>query len=528
MMPNTKSCCLTTTSTQNHPTFTRRNDLTPSIRLQIACQAIIAKALGEWGKITALANQFMISRTFVYMLAATLQQTDEILFSSKENYLSVKDNRLELSYLLSLRLEGRCSIESTSTIMKRFEIGKSSVGSISEYLSFFGSLLPSTLSTYGSDIKIVVFLSDELFSNSRPILITVDSNSSAILRIELSNSRKADDWKRHWTCLEKNGYYAAYLVCDEGKGMSTAKEEALPDIIKQSDTFHAISHQLGQWVIRLENAAYKAIEKEDECYRKLDSARSDKVIDKRIKEYEDAQEATIKAIELYETFQFLYHCLLEQLRIFDNNGELRNRIEAEANIKIGLDLIETLGKSKLTDSVNKVRRTLPNLFHYFDVAQKVVSELRELGIDQEVLRALCLAWQWNKSKIKAKHTTRSKQCSEHEQICLEFAVGHLQEDYDNVKEQVYQKLDQIVQSSALVECINSIVRPYLDSSKNNITQETLNLIMFYHNHRRYKHGKRAGKTPMEILTGEKQKKDWIEILFDLVEKEDPSFFAFSG
>jgi len=48
--------------------------------------------------------------------------------------------------------------------------------------------------------------------------------------------------------------------------------------------------------------------------------------------------------------------------------------------------------------------------------------------------------------------------------------------------------------------------------------------MFYHNHRRYVDGKRKGQTPMEILTGKKQKKDWIELLFDAVREKDPSFF----
>ncbi len=36
-----------------------------------------------------------------------------------------------------------------------------------------------------------------------------------------------------------------------------------------------------------------------------------------------------------------------------------------------------------------------------------------------------------------------------EQDCLEIAMAYLQEDYDVVKEQVYQKLDQIVQSSIM-------------------------------------------------------------------------------
>jgi len=51
--------------------------------------------------------------------------------------------------------------------------------------------------------------------------------------------------------------------------------------------------------------------------------------------------------------------------------------------------------------------------------------------------------------------------------------------------------------------------------------------MFYHNHRRYKARKRKGKTPMEIFTGEAQKKDWIELIFEVVKEKDPSFFVFS-
>jgi hypothetical protein len=170
---------------------------------------------------------------------------------------------------------------------------------------------------------------------------------------------------------------------------------------------------------------------------------------------------------------------------------------------------------------------LPNLFHYFDVAKEVVGKLEQLGIDKNVLCALCLAWQWNKGRIKAKKANRAQQCAINERNCLDYTIGHLQENYEEIKEKVYGELDQIVQSSALVECINSIIRPYLDNSKNHITQETLNLIMFYHNHRRYKAGKRKGKTPMEILTGKKQDKDWIELLFEIVDQKNPTFFALS-
>ena len=79
----------------------------------------------------------------------------------------------------------------------------------------------------------------------------------------------------------------------------------------------------------------------------------------------------------------------------------------------------------------------------------------------------------------------------------------------------------------MVECINSIIRPYLNTGKNNVIQEQLNLLMHYHNHRRYRDGVRKGKTPMEILTGKDQTKDWIEILFDIITKKDPALLLAS-
>jgi len=513
--------------TQKCPSFIRRTDLTPWIRLYIAYTALVAKMTNSWGTITDLSRQYMISRTFVYMLASTLNITANTVFGERLVSSDANEYTLPYQYMLSLRLEGRSSIESISTIMKRFGVETASVGSVSQSLIYFGSLLPNTLSTDNNLIKMVVFLSDEIFSKRTPILVTVDPISSAILRIELADSRKAEDWKHHWRCLEKNGFYAAYLVCDEGKGLCSGKEEALPDVTRQSDTYHAIANQLGQWVNRLEDAAYNAIQLEYDCLKKFDSARSDNVLEKRIAEFENAEKIAAEKIELYENFSFLYKCLITELRLFDKHGELRERLQAEENIKTSLDLIETLGESKISAAVKKVRRTLPELLNYFDQAVEVVDRLRNSNIDQEALNALCLAWQWNKGAIKSKHVKRTRYCTTEEHFYLGFAEGIIQESFDDIKNHVYKELDNIVQSSALVECINSIIRPHLDSSKNHTSQEALNLIMFYHNHRRYNAGKRKGQTPMEILTGKRQEKDWIEILLDIVNQANPSFFSFS-
>jgi hypothetical protein len=524
-----KSCKgLRTDMIQERKKFIRRLDLSPSIRLYIAFTALMAQgSAGMWGKITELSRQFMISRMFIYMLVHTLDQHSQILFGDHRFNPPVIEERLPYQYIVSLRMEGRCSIEAISTIMRRLKATPSCVGSISQILYSLGSMLPNTLTSENNQLQLVVFVSDELFSKTIPILITVEPISSAILRIELADSRKVDDWKKHWTCLENNGYCAIYLVSDEGKSLCQAHQETLSGSIRQPDTYHALAHRLGKWVNILENSANKAIGEEYECYDKLDSAKSEQVINKRIEKYEEAKKTANQRIEIYETYCFLYACLIEELLIFDHNGNVRDRGQAEENIKAALELIETLGVEKITKAAHKAQRTLPGLLNYFNIAQQVVTCLATLPIPQEALQALCLAWQWRRGMVKSKKAQVRHYCSRNEQSCLELAIGYLQEDYDHTKEQVYNQLDHIVQSSALVECINSIIRPYLNTSRNHITQETLNLIMFYHNHRRYRHGKRKGKTPNEILTGRKQEKDWILLLFDIVEQKDPGFFTSS-
>jgi len=507
--------------------FIRRSDLIPFTRLYIACTALFAQQEKRWGVITKLARQYLISRTFVYMMAAELKQTSQIVFGEQLSPSVVSEEMFPYRYMLSLRLEGGCSIGAISTIMRRFSIKLGSTGKISQTLHDIGALLPNTLCTHDGTIQLVVFVSDELFADGIPILVTVDPHSSALLRVELSDTRQWEDWKVHWECLEENGYHAIYVVCDGGQALSKAQKEALVDIFRQPDTYHAIAHRLGGCVKRLEREAYKAIEREYAAEKKRTRAGTTATRQTCRTDYTTARNCATKKIDRYEDYAYLYHCLVHELHLFDETGRLRNRQEAEGNMEAALELLDLLGVGYISDAVQKVRHTLPDLLQYFEVAQAVVVQLEALPIQPETLRTLCLAYQWHKDLIKAKTPKARQYCAAQEQFFLDVAADDLHEDDKNLQEHVYRMLDQIVQSSSLVECLNSIIRPYLNTTRNHVTQAFLNVVMFYHNHRRYNAGKRAGKTPMELLTGIPQEKDWIDLLFEEIEQKQPDFFASS-
>jgi len=508
--------------------FTRRDDLTNRIRLQIAIDALHGKLKGVWGTVTNLANEYGISRTFIYSLAETLKNAGSFLFDESSGLLNDLSLRaISIKMMLSLRMEGQCSIGGISEIMKRFDCELSSTGSISHTIASIGGLLPMTISTGSDDVKYLVFASDEIFSKSTPILVTVDPKSSSILRIELADSRKAEDWKNHFQCIFDNGVKAIYLVSDDGTGLLAGHDEAMSEVVRQSDTYHAIAHQLGRWLGLLEARAYKAIALEQERKKVLDSSKSDSVHDKRLARWICAVEVARKAIELYENFCYLYRCLIAELNVFDANGNLRTRQVAADGIDVCLALIIELNHTAISTAAEKSRRTLPDLLHYFDVAKAIIDECKELPISVECLKAYCISWQWLKAARKAKTPARRNIAQDNEQFCLEIAESLHEHENLDIQKEIFSRLDNIVQSSAMVECINSIIRPYLNTCKNHVSQCLLNLIMFYHNHRRYRDGVRKGKTPMEILTGEEQSRDWISILFGIINEKDPEILTAS-
>ncbi|MGK5094301.1 hypothetical protein WDW89_20080, partial [Deltaproteobacteria bacterium TL4] len=54
--------------------------------------------------------------------------------------------------------------------------------------------------------KFVFYLSDEIFAINSPLLVTIDAQSTAILKIELASDRSADTWKKHFEALEDHRF----------------------------------------------------------------------------------------------------------------------------------------------------------------------------------------------------------------------------------------------------------------------------------------------------------------------------------
>jgi hypothetical protein len=504
--------------------FLRREDLTADIRLHISYTAHFAQINKTYGAITQLAKDYAISRAFIYILLFSFRQNLLPTFSPIPKTEKVSEKKEAITEMLLQRMVGKSSIEAISAIMKYHNSKYSSVGAISENLSKIGEMLPNTLGLKNGTEILLTFASDEVFAKSQPILITVDPKSSVILRIELAENRNGDTWAVHFEIIEKNGITALNIVSDAGTGLKNGIKKALKNTIYQPDTFHAIAYRLGKYADILLKNAYKMIKKEYEAEKIFYKIQRETVIEAKFKLYMEAREKAEAEIEIYENFLSIYQDIISLLEIFDEIGELADRTLTEEKMAVAFKLIQELGNEKLNKEVEGIKKLMPNLLNYFDQAKQYVEKCQELNIDKNAIKSLFLEWQWEKNIVKSKKKKRKIYTKQQRDFYAKSAKKILKNEYETTKEKVFDELNNIIQSSSIVENINSILRPYLNGSKNQLNQNFLNLFMFYHNHRRYLAGKRKGKTPMELLTKNEQKEDWIELLLQTIEEKQPSFF----
>jgi Transposase len=494
--------------------FIRRHDLTPHTRIDIVKLAWLNQ--GIYGKMTHIAQEYHLSRTFLYQLIGAANLQLETLFSDHKPCVQAPQPLWE-PFILLLRLEGKCSLPSLSSILKYFQYQPNSVGYLSECFHNYGCALQSTLSA--AEHNVVFYLSDEIFARHQPILVTIEAQSTAILKIQLASERSAETWQAHFADLGDHHFHSLGMASDRGRGLMAGYRAACPDARWVCDRFHEFQ-DLFDRRRQLERKAYAAIAKEDETAHTFHNAKSEANLHKRLQHYERAHYACEQAIARYDQLDLLLHLLRDTLHLCSPFGRLRTVAGVRAELTLLLSLIEEIEDAVLRQLLQPIRSHLDDILAPFAQAEVMHADLRDL-LPQQLLDALVLAW--HHEHLSYQSQAKHKRYHQHEsQQWLDFAEGCLAHQFEPLKALVFEKLDAIVQASSLVELVNSFIRPYLNSSKGQITQETLNLIMFYHNHRRYKSGKRQGKAPIELLTGEALEADWVELLIQHTQEASQS------
>jgi hypothetical protein len=483
--------------------FMRRPDIDNVARVHIAVQAFLG--LGVYGEITRIAHFYEVSRLFVYKLLWQLLTLYELEVCAPAAAIRKATDR----YILLLRLEGQCSLEHISQIMKQLALPCASVGYISQTLTAYAKALPKEVLT---GCQIVFLLCDEIFTLGRPILLTVEPKSLAILKIELGENREAETWKQHWQALVEAGLITQQtVVSDQGSGL--VKGCALMGLTHHPDLFHLL-RPLALCGERFYRQALAAIAREYERGR-LESGRSADVINKRLAAYEAAKALAEERIKRYDNFCYLWAELRKALELFDSHGRITALTSRQAEIKAILEMMRELGCEKLQQELTSFASGLEGYWGYYQRAEEVKQGLIT-RYPRAVVEALACGWQVARQSINSKDYGIRKRLAQEAEFYYAYAANLLPEHAEAIRQVVIEALEAEVRSSSLVENVNSALRPLLETCRGQVEQEMLELFAYVHNHRRFVRGKRAGKAPIEILTGKEREKTWLDSLLETV------------
>ena len=484
--------------------FTRRPDLAPQTRIEVVRLAWLHQ--GVYGKMTQIAQYYQISRTFLYQLLLMVNLQLETLFSD-EKLLFQKDHRHLEQLLLLLRLEGKCSLLSIASILKALEYYPNSVGYLSQFFQSAAQRLPSTLLMPSKTL--VFYLSDEIFALRVPILVTIDARSTTILNLELASDRSAETWRAHFEALEEHHFFSLGMASDRGLGLVAGYQAACDMALWVADYFHEF-RALFELLHQLERKAYATIGHEDDAAHKFARAKSEANLQKRLQQYDTAHDACEQAMALYDQLAMLLHLLREALHFCSPHGRLRTVENVRSELSLLFDMIAALDCAAITHTLKPIHTHIDDIVVPFKQVEAIAAELRAV-VPHDACDFLVLAWHHDHLVYQSGAKHKSAHHRERD-LWLACADGLLGDEFDTLKALVFDKLDSIVRASSLVEMVNALLRPYLNSCQGQITQEALNLIMFYHNHRRYKSGKRQGRAPIELLTGQPLEAPWWELL----------------
>jgi hypothetical protein len=133
-----------------------------------------------------------------------------------------------------------------------------------------------------------------------------------------------------------------------------------------------------------------------------------------------------------------------------------------------------------------------------------------------VVEALACGWQVARPSINSKDYGIRKRLAQEAAFYYAYAANLLPEHAEAIRQEVVEALEVEVRSSSLVENVNSALRPLLETCRGQVEQEMLELFAYVHHQRRFVRGKRAGKAPIEILTGKEIEKAWLDSLLETV------------
>jgi hypothetical protein len=338
---------------------------------------------------------------------------------------------------------------------------------------------------------VLVLCLDEIFFHRAPILMAIEPHSMTWVAGQRGPDRSGESWCQvlaNWPGVE-------HVIADAGKGLergvqltNEARAPKGESIAMGLDVFHTqrelqrVVH--GKWK-RAERPLDTATEADHKVAQSKQRGRDARGV------AQQARRAWHKAEryfdEAVQTAGVVRRVALA-LAIFRPDGELNDRQWAQAQL-------QEATKPLTGPEWGKVRRLLSDerTLHYLDWLHAQLTE----AVEDPLRREACThVWHVREAMT---HTQGEQRARLAQLVVMEQALcQRLWPEWQQAYARVEEILDRVVRASSAVECINSVVRMH-QARHRHVSQGLLDLKRLYWHCRTFRHGKRKGACPYELL-----------------------------
>ena len=473
-------------------------------------QELAIKIISKHQPISHLAQQEQVSRKFLHRQKNIARQALNKAFDKPEKddqvlyYLPVTQQWIN-QLILALILICHCSYRGVIELFRDLFDYSISVGTVHNRVQ--EAVQKARKINQSQDLSsIEVALLDELFQGNRPVLTGIDAHSTYCFLLEDVEHRDEDTWGYYLLEAEEQGLLPDYTIADAGKGIRAGQKAAWENIPCHGDVWHifdqcqTLCRSLSK---KAEGAANQRKKLQDKMKLAKLKGKGNKISAKLTRAIKQEQ----NLLQLADEIKILLYWLRTDILSLAG-PEWSERLELMDFIIEELKIRET----KEIKGIKSLRVALSNqkedLLAFATILDEKLSKIAQrFKIPQYWVRQVCL--------LMKKPMTTNIYWQKWNQL-----YNQLSHKFLRVKEAVEKAMKSTPRASSLVENLNSRLRNYFFLRKH-LSSDYLELLRFFLNHRTFmasRKTERKGKSPQELMTGEKHP-HWLEILgFDLFQR----------
>jgi hypothetical protein len=471
-----------------------------------ARQHLALHALADAQPVSRLARDHQVSRKFVYQQAGKARRALDQAFAPEPAdgervlfWLPVTQAWLE-QLILGLVLIARCSLRGAVEFLADLFDYPLSLGSVHAIVR--RAIAPARAATARVPLAAVrVGAHDEIYQADTPVLVGADVDSTYCYLLSPEECCDGDTWGVRLLELADRGFAPEATVADGGTALRAGQALALPGVPCRGDVFHALD-ALGQAVAAADNRAYAALaaraklEQAQATFEKRQGRKSAPVAAALWHAARAEADAVARAADVATLARWLRQDVLAVA-----GPDLATRRELYDFVVAELQARQAGGPKALQAACTTLAHGRDALLAFAAALDAdLVALAAELAVPVAVLREVLA--------VQALDARRARRWQR------EAAVrARLRGRYHRVRTAVAAVAGRVVRASSVAENLNSRLRGYFQLWRQ-VGAGSLALLQFYLNHRpfpRSEHAERVGRSPAELLTGEKQP-HWLELL----------------